>query len=175
MLDAIDCNPNNCEIFSVTLDPECTGSNFVVHLDFEYDNPPSDSFSVTGNNLDYGNFAYNQLPITLGPLNGSSNIKWEFNIADTESGTCNTTAVLGIYNCPPPCDVQALEALALECNGNEALCLEIGSDIEGEGDNGFAVFSETAYYGSYAYNQLPITIPAFEGSGEFVDYCFCLR
>jgi len=169
VLDAIDCNPNNCEIFSVTVDPECTGSNFLVHLDFEYDNPASDSFKVTGNNLSYGTFPYDSLPITLGPLNGNSNINWQFLIEDKGNPACNALEVLGIYHCPPPCDVLAMEALALECFGNEAYALEIGIEIEGEGDLGFAVFSETGYYGNYMYNQLPITIPAFEGSGDFVD------
>jgi hypothetical protein len=169
VLDAIDCNPNNCEIFSVNLDPQCTGSNFVVNVDFGYDNPPSDSFTITGNNLNFGKFAYTALPVTLGPLNGNSNINWTFNIADSQSGTCSAAANLGVYHCPPPCAMQALEALALECNGNEAYALLIGLDIEGEGDNGFAVFSETGYYGSYGYNELPLTLPAFEGSGEFVD------
>ena len=168
-IDAIDCTPNNCEIFNVNVDPQCTGSNFVVHLDFETDNPGSDSFLLTGNTLNYGTFAYSELPVTLGPLNGSSNIMWEFNIVDSELPSCNTEYLLGIYHCPPPCDVQTMEALALECNGNEAYSLLIGMEIEGEGDNGFAVFSETAYYGSYGYNQLPLTIPDFEGSGEFVD------
>jgi hypothetical protein len=168
-LDAIDCNTNNCEIFSVELDPQCTGNNFLVHMDFGYDNPQSDSFTITGNNLNYGTFAYTELPVTLGPLNGNTGINWTFNIEDTGSGNCGTTAVLGTYNCPPPCDVQALEALALECNGNEAFALEIGLEIEGEGDNGFAVFSETAYYGSYLYDELPLLLPEFVGSGEFID------
>ena len=68
VLDPIDCNPNNCEIFSVTVDPECTGNNFLVHLDFDYDNPASDSFKVTGNNLNFGTFPFDSLPITLGPV-----------------------------------------------------------------------------------------------------------
>ena len=124
---------------------------------------------MTGNNLNFGTFPFDSLPITLGPLNGNSNISWVFNIEDKGNPACNASEVLGVYHCPPPCDVQAMEALALECFGNEAYALEIGLEIEGEGDLGFAVFSETGYYGNYMYNQLPITIPAFEGSGDFVD------
>lgn len=166
---AIDCNPNNCEIYSVTAEPECTGNNFVVHLDFGYDNPASDSFAVTGNNLEYGTFAYNELPVTLGPLNGSSSINWKFVIRDSESSTCADSTTLGVYNCPPPCNFQALNAMALQCNGNDAYSLLLGAEVEGEGDNGFAVFSDNAYYGSYAYATLPLTILGFEGSGEFID------
>ena len=169
VLDAIDCNPNNCEIFNVNAEPECTGNNFVVHLNFGYDNPPSDSFNVVGNNLTYGTFAYNELPITLGPLNGASSITWEFIVSDSESGSCIDSTTLGVYNCPPPCNFNALNATATLCNGNEAYSLLLNADVEGAGDNGFAVFSESAYYGSYSYAELPLTILAFEGSGEFID------
>ncbi len=170
ILDAIDCNPNNCEIFSVTATPQCTGNNFLVHLNFGYDNPPSDSFKVTGNSLNYGTFAYTQLPITLGPLNGNSNINWQFLIADSQQPSCSKNHVLGIYQCPPPCNVLALEAMAMECEGNEAFSLWIGLDIEGEGDTGFAVFSDSYYYGSYSYNALPVTIHNFALEGSFIDY-----
>src|SRR5688500_15450166 len=113
-LDAIDCNPNNCEIFNLTVDPECTGSNFVVHLDFDFENVASDSFTLNGNGLNYGIFGYNELPLTLGPLNGGTNIHWEFVVRDSELPSCQEVEVLGIYNCPPPCDVLAIEAEAIE-------------------------------------------------------------
>lgn len=67
VLDAIDCNPNNCEIFSVELDPQCTGNNFLVHMDFGYDNPQSDSFTVMGNNLNYGTFPTPNCLLRSGP------------------------------------------------------------------------------------------------------------
>jgi hypothetical protein len=36
VLPAIDCDTNNCEIFNMVGDPECTGNNFLFHLDFDY-------------------------------------------------------------------------------------------------------------------------------------------
>jgi len=168
-LDAIDCTPGNCELFSAIADPECTGANFLVHLDFGFDSPASDSFTVHGNGLDYGTFAYGDLPITLGPLNGNTGIEWEFVIADSGDPECQTTELLGEYHCPPPCDVLALLADALLCNGDEAYSLQVEVDIEGEGDHGFSILSPTYYYGSYAYDDLPVTLPAYEGSGEFYD------
>ena len=170
VLDAIDCDPDDCEIYSLTLDPDCTGANFLMTIDFNINHAPSDSFNMTGNSLNYGTFGYDELPITVGPLNGGSDIEWEFIIEDSEDLNCSKTEVFGMYNCPPPCDVLSMEALALECNGNEAYSLLIGMDIEGEGDLGFAVFSETAFYGNYMYDELPLTLPEFEGSGEFIDY-----
>ena len=168
--DAIDCNPNNCEIYNVNIDPECTGGNFVVHLDFDFTNVQSDSFTVNGNNLTYGTFGYNELPITLGPLNGNTNIVWEFVIRDSELFSCSKASVLGIYNCPPPCNVLSLSATAGICNGDTAYTLDIELDIEGEGDNGFSVFSEAVYYGTFEYDDLPITLPSVEGtSGGIVE------
>ncbi|MEO6131537.1 MAG: hypothetical protein ABIQ02_06795, partial [Saprospiraceae bacterium] len=97
---AIDCNPTNCEIYNVIVDPECLTGNFVVHIDFDVDNPASDSFTVHGNSLNYGIFGYNQLPIVLGPLNGNSNINWDFIIQDSQLPSCTKDYLLGIYHCP---------------------------------------------------------------------------
>jgi len=169
VVDAIDCTPNNCEIFNITIDPECLTSNFVVHLDFDTDNPASDSFTVTGNSLNYGTFGYNQLPIILGPLNGNSSINWEFVIRDSELETCVSEEILGVYHCPPPCDILSMDADAFLCNGNDAYYLEVDMDIEGQGHGGFSLFSESSYYGTFQYDALPITIPSFVGSGNFVD------
>ena len=168
-LDAIDCNPNNCEIYNVSIDPECTGSNFLVHLDFDYTNVASDSFTIMGNTLNYGTFAYNELPLTLGPLNGGTNLVWEFNIKDSELPTCQKAAILGVYTCPPPCDVLSLTADALVCNDDNTYSVELNLNIEGEGDLGFSVFSNDAYYGTFEYDDSPITIPEFNGSGSIVD------
>lgn len=163
---AIDCNPNNCEIYNVSIDPECTGANFLVHLDFDTTNVVSDSFTVMGNSLNYGKFGYDELPLTLGPLNGQTNIVWEFIIRDSGNPNCQKVAMLGIYNCPPPCDILSIEADPLVCNGNEGYSLFINLEIEGEGDNGFAVFSENAYYGTFLYDNLPITLPFYENSND---------
>jgi hypothetical protein len=168
VLPAIDCSPNNCEFFNITADPECVNGNFVVHLDFEIDNPASDSFTVNGNSLNYGTFGYNELPILLGPLNGGSILNWEFIIRDKTLPTCVGVAVLGQFNCPPPCDILTLEANALECNGDDAFALEVDVEIEGEGDTGYSIFSESHYYGTYNYDNLPLVIPDFEVN-NFVD------
>jgi len=169
--DAIDCNPDNCEIFGVTADPDCINNNFfVVHLDFGYDNPAADSFSVTGNTLDYGHFAYADLPITIGPLNGNTNINWTFVIKDIGNPNCQATEVLGVYHCPPPCAIDSLGANAFLCNGDDYYMLELGVEIEGEGDSGFDVFSASDYYGNHSYNTLPLIIENFSGSGDFVDH-----
>ncbi|HXR79724.1 MAG TPA: hypothetical protein VN763_02350, partial [Saprospiraceae bacterium] len=169
--DAIDCNPNNCEIFNVTADPDCiNNSSFLVYLDFDYDNPASDSFTVTGNTLDYGTFAYDSLPITIGPLNGNTNISWEFIIKDSENPNCQFTEVLGVYHCPPPCAFDSLGANAFLCNGDDFYMLELGMVLEGQGDSGFEVFSGTDYYGNHSYEDLPLVIENFSGSGDFVDH-----
>lgn len=166
--DAIDCNPSNCELFSLNLDPECLTSNFVVHLDFDFDNPPSDSFTVVGNGLEYGVFGYNELPITLGPLNGSTNINWEFGISDTENPGCSLAGNLGQYKCPPPCNILGVEIETLQCDGDEAYSLEINLDIEGEGDSTFFAYSPSFYYGEFMYEQTSI-IPSYATTGGFYD------
>ena len=167
--DAIDCNPNNCEIVNMVADPECTGNNFLVHLDFDYSATPSDSFTLNGNGLDYGTFAYNELPVTVGPLNGNTNIAWEFVVADSGNPNCTNTELLGIYKCPPPCDIQALSADVFECTSESTYALELNIEAEGEGDLGFSVFSESYFYGTHSYEDLPLVLSSIAGTGNFVD------
>lgn len=169
-LDAIDCNPTNCELFSAVIDPECTGNNFLVHIDFAHTNSASDSFTVNGNNLAYGTFAYADLPITLGPLNGNTGNDWEFVVRDADDPACQLVSILGPYMCPPPCDVLDLVADPQLCSGDTAYALAVSVDIEGEGDHGLSLLSPTRYYGSYPYATLPVTLNAYEGSGTFYDF-----
>ena len=166
---AIDCNPNNCEIYNLIADPECLSGNFVVHLDFDIAHPASDSFTVHGNTLNYGTFGYNELPVVLGPLNGNSNINWDFIIQDKVLPSCTKDYLLGIYHCPPPCNILSFDATATLCNGNNAYELLLDLDIEGKGHQGYSVFSDNYYYGTYNYADLPYTLPAFVGSGDFID------
>lgn len=166
----IDCNPNNCEFYNVSIDPTCLVNNFVVTIDFEHENHPSDSFTVRGNGINYGKFAYTELPITLGPLNGNSNIEWEFVIRDSDLESCSEVILLGQYHCPPNCDVLEFMVDPLLCISDDGYSLLLEMQIEGHGQNGFSVFTENAYYGSHAYEDLPLTLPFIAGSGNFVDY-----
>ncbi len=166
---AIDCNPNNCEIVNMSAVPQCVGNNFVVHLDFDYSATPSDSFSVHGNNIFYGDFAYSQLPITLGPLNGNSNIPWEFIVQDQANPNCTNTVVLGVFTCPPPCHILELTADVTECTSDSTYALLLGLEIEGEGDLGYSVFSPDHFYGTHSYDNLPLLLSSFAGSGNLVD------
>ncbi|MGB4847433.1 MAG: hypothetical protein WBP41_05905 [Saprospiraceae bacterium] len=168
-LPPIDCNPTNCEIYNLSIDPECLTGNFVVHLDFDVAHPASDSFTIHGNTLTYGTFGYNELPIVLGPLNGNTNINWDFIIQDKVMPSCTKDALLGIYHCPPPCNILSFNATPTLCNGNDAYALRLDMDIEGKGHQGYSIFSESHYYGTHPYNELPYTVPAFAGSGNFVD------
>ena len=169
-MPAIDCNPANCEIYNVSGDPECVSGNFVVHLDFDVAHPASDSFTVHGNTLNYGVFGYNELPIVLGPLNGNTSINWNFIIQDKVLPSCTKSYLLGVYHCPPPCNILNFDATATLCNGNNAYELLLDVDIEGKGHQGYSVFSDTYYYGTLSYADLPYTLPSFTGSGDFVDH-----
>ncbi len=165
----IDCNPTNCEIYNVNVDPQCLVNNFVVHIDFDHLNSPSDSFTLRGNNINYGTFGYSELPITVGPLNGNSNLSWEFVIRDSELSTCVYEYVLGVYHCPPPCDFLSFTVDPLLCVSDDGYSLLLEMDVEGHGENGYSVFSQYAYYGTHAYEDLPLTLPFYNNDCQFVD------
>ncbi|MEP6794198.1 MAG: hypothetical protein ABJB16_07725, partial [Saprospiraceae bacterium] len=172
-LAPIDCNPTNCEIYNLSIDPECLTGNFVVHLDFDVAHPASDSFTIHGNTLNYGTFGYNELPIVLGPLNGNTNINWDFIIQDKAMPSCTKDALLGIYHCPPPCNILSFDATPTLCNGNNAYALRLDIDIEGKGHQGYSIFSDSYYYGTHNYADLPYTVPAFAISGNIDQVTVC--
>jgi hypothetical protein len=41
-------------------------------------------------------------------------------------------------------------------------------ELEGQGDSGFEVFSGTDYYGNHSYEDLPLVIENFSGSGNLM-------
>ncbi len=165
----IDCNPNNCEIFGLSAIPTCDGSNFTVEINFQVANPASDSFKIMGNGINYGNFSYSDLPVTLGPLNGSGNINWEFGIQDLENTNCSNAIELGQVECPGPCSITSITAEATECTSDSTYTVIVNATAENPSEQGFTLFTQGQVIGQYSYDTLPLTIPDFPVSGNFFD------
>jgi hypothetical protein len=71
-----------------------SGEYFVL-LDFDASQVRSDTFTIRGNGVDYGRFAYSDRPVLLGPFE-AGNRNLEFVIADPEYNLCRV--VLEIHN-----------------------------------------------------------------------------
>ena len=117
-----DCIPNDeCKIYGLEFSyPECTGSGTVlVTLDFKYINVQSESFTVKGNGVNYGEFRYADLPIEIGPLQADCTKEYEFVVSDAEQPNC-TAYIDGIFICcPNNCVEPGFEIVNMECENNE--------------------------------------------------------
>ncbi len=153
---APDC-PIPCTMSELILQPsECADGSFYVNLIFAADNA-SDSFTVVGNGNEYGTFAYDQVPLELGPFDGDNETVYEFVVTDSEFDYCSTFNFVDPIDCSASlCEIGSLNVDLGECeNGNFTAQLDFEhSNTTG----GFFLYINGDLYNDYAYASLPINI-----------------
>jgi hypothetical protein len=80
---------------------ECDSFQFNVEVFFSVNNGGANGFSIMGNDSLYGNYAYSDLPIQLGPFDGDTSTVYDFQIQDLDDNTCFIREVLGTVDCFP--------------------------------------------------------------------------
>ena len=75
-------------------------SKYWVVLDLEDYNHTSEKFQIKGQEEDYGTFAYDSLPVRLGPFNCADSLFLHFELTDTANDTCVTIVEPGVITCP---------------------------------------------------------------------------
>ena len=91
----------NCFIDDISTEvTDCEEELFDVSIDFVFQNT-SDSFRIQGNGVNYGNFSYNDVPITLTSLAANCETLYEFVIIDLEYEECSAFTELGVIYCEP--------------------------------------------------------------------------
>ena len=155
IVEAHDCDPND---------------NFLVDLDFNYTGT-SDSFSVVGNAMNYGNFAYTDLFITLGPFEGNGQ-SLEFIVTDLEFLDCSAEVGLTAPDCTnDDCSITNMEVSPAECNPGGGYDLAINFEVTNPGNNFFDLFNNNGdLIGFYEIADLPITLTNYEPSQDNVEF-----
>ena len=154
----IDCGIGNCELWDLVIEPyDCDNSGqFLVDIDFNFANVGTDGFSVFGNGNNYGTFGYDELPITLGPLNGDGTTAYEFVIKDNNHPDCSVVGVIDPVDCGnTACDISDLGAEIIEDNADGAWIL-VDFEYVGVGNLGFDLTFNGEFIGFYSYNELPV-------------------
>lgn len=92
-----------CNIINVSVEPtDCDSLGmFNVILDISISEVNNDNFIVIGNGEVFGSYSYNELPIQLGPLDGSVATNWLFDVVDAQSLNCIADAETGVVYCEP--------------------------------------------------------------------------
>jgi hypothetical protein len=158
---ALDCG-EECKIFEVVAEPtECDSNNtFSIELDFDHMHT-SDSFYVERRGMQYGPFAYADLPIKFGHFEGDCRTEYEFIIVDTENADCRKVFEIGKVCCDN-CEITELRFDRTECDSNGLFFLVINFDHKNASDS-FEVRGNGHHYGTFAYSALPVQIGPLEG------------
>lgn len=167
-IGTICCGEELCEIGELVVEVgECNEEGmFFVELDFDFANVESNSFTVAGNGLDYGQFPYSDLPIELGPLAGDCAINYEFIVRDFEDETCSSDIGIGEVCCEMEvCEIGELFVEIGDCNPNDIFYMFLNFEYSGVSEL-FQVQGNGVVYGQYSYNDLPIELGPFEGDCE---------
>ena len=177
-----DClnNNNNCEISNFEVFTfDCTGdSTYVVKINFQAQNPPSDSFQVYANGQPLGFYTLAQLPLIINnfPWNGGPNdvIKVCFDNATT----CCETKEFAVPDCLTnnnPCEISNLQVLTGDCTGDSTYVVKISFQAQNPPSDSFQVYANGQPLGFYTLAQLTLTIQNFPWNGgpnDVVKVCF---
>jgi hypothetical protein len=94
------CGEDECHIYDLTWTmTECdSNGHFFFILDFDFDHVGDDGFNVIGNGNNYGNFNYDNVPVTIGPFedNGTD---YEFAVFDAAHPACFDIVNPGEVDC----------------------------------------------------------------------------
>lgn len=167
-----NCN-QNCEIFDVVLDPgDCnTADNvFQLHLDFEVQNPGSDSFEVWGNGQYLGLYALSDLPLTLFNFPSNGNAIDVIRICIQGNPNCCKTLDFQGPDCNPPCEIFDLVVDTGDCDTlNGTYEIKLNFQVQNPGSDSFELWGNGQYLGVFALNSLPLQLSNMPSNGNAID------
>ena len=170
-LAAPNCPGGECKLGELHLfDTFCTddGQEFYTYLDFEYEGT-SEKFDLYLNDELYGTFAYEALPLKLGPFNALIDLEWKLLVKDV-SGNCAEDIHFSAPNCNGggnDCNITNLIIERYPCIGGQFL-VDLAFDIKDPGAKGYYVFTNGQINGPYSYEHPYITLGPFAGDGSTV-------
>ena len=121
-----------CEIGDLVLeagDCQADGS-FYIKLDFDYKNT-SNYFIVKENGQGIAKFAYDELPVKLGPFRTPYEAGSTFQVYDSANEDCGSIARFGPYFCERACAIKEVKAYDFECDLEKGV-YHMTVSIEGE-------------------------------------------
>lgn len=134
----------------------CTEEDlFSVVVNFVHQNTGNEGFRIQGNGVNYGEFEYAALPITIDGLEGNCDTEYEFVVRDIEMPECAADINFGKVCCNIPCAIEIFDLEVSECvNGG----YNVSFDIERENttDLGADVFINGEFVEFVNYNDFPV-------------------
>lgn len=169
------CGGNNsdCMFKELHVIKECDGDSiFYVVIDFIPVNPGANGFRIKGNGVTYGEFAYSDLPVTLGPLPANCSTPYEFLIHDLNHPDCKAVYELGKVCCQNQgeCPIHGIAVDLGDCNNDGTYSLHLVLNHQASPSDSFQLWANGQPFGLFAYGDLPLHIPNFPPSGNNHDW-----
>ena len=156
-----------CQVFDmeVSTSPCDENGEFYVIIDAAYEGINEQSlFSLWLNGNETGEeYAYNELPIELGPYRVFEN-ELIYEIRDIAHPDCRTEAVLAPKDCTLSCEIGPLQITANDCQENGTYTLDLNFEHTIELVS-FDLFINEIRYNQYLYEDLPLEIGPFDEPG----------
>ncbi|MCI5081803.1 MAG: T9SS type A sorting domain-containing protein, partial [Saprospiraceae bacterium] len=147
----------------------CDGDEFLIDVAVQVNNPGPAGYFVFVNNQIAGPFSYNEPFVTVGPFVGDGTTDYEILIIDIANPACFGSAYLEPVNCDEEaCEIGSILAEASDCDEDGLFTIELNFDYNNVGDNGFTVVGNGNNYGTFSYDDLPLTFGPFEGDPEMI-------
>ncbi len=163
-------NPCVCGIYKIRGQvTECNedSSTFSLRLNFKYQ-LVSDSFIIGGGGVNYGKYAYKDLPITLRNLPFGDSIDYEFLIVDQGDFFCFGVYQLGIVtNCNFDCEISDVDVEITEC-AEGAFFADIYFKEKNTSLEGFLIRGNGRVYDTLQYGETFYRIGPLEGDCETI-------
>ncbi|MBK6996505.1 MAG: T9SS type A sorting domain-containing protein [Lewinellaceae bacterium] len=174
-----DCfNAGDCEVNDLHVNVgSCTSNTtYEIVVNFQVQNPPSNTFSLWANGQFFGLYNLSQLPLGIPnfPWDGRAfdHIKVCFTNAPGGSGSCCAEIEFPVPDClnGGDCDIYDLTVTPGDCDP-AALTYPLTFDfqVDNPGNDFFEVWVNNVYYGSHLLSSLPFTIPAVPTNGNASD------
>ena len=114
----------------------------------------ADSFIVGGNASNFGNFSYNDLPVTVGPYVLGDSTDYEVYIQDLGNFLCFNSYDLGIVDTcyVDSCMISNVFAEVSECD-TSGFYVDIGFTVDSPGGSGFSISGNEVDYGDFEYGE----------------------
>ena len=148
--EALDCGGGDCQIYEVIAEAHPCDENgqFLVDIDFQFENVGNTGYKIVGNGVNYGTFSYEEEYVTVGPLYGDGQTVYEFVVIDLAHPDCQNYTVLGPIQCDNagPCEIYELAVEPLECDGEGTFSIVVDFEHQNTSDAGFKVFSPKSVY-----------------------------
>jgi hypothetical protein len=147
----------------------CIGTDtFIVNLNFDIIGGVSDSFLVNGNGQFYGDFSYENLPISFVGLFSECDQSYEFVVSDLANPNCNTFVdEIEICCSPDPdCSIANLNIYQVNCMSDSSYQASFNFDHQNPNSSGFDIFVNGVFF-QYSEEGSPFTLNNIPLSDDF--------